>query len=93
MLVLSAPGGIRLGTALHDFFVVNDPKQPIGFSLTDHFVNRGRNIEPNPVMLFFFFFFLIYYVAYIAAVVMEGIEGMTVGNAKITAHGKCLLSN
>lgn len=23
-------GGIQLGTALHDFFMVNDPKQPIG---------------------------------------------------------------
>ena len=93
MLVLSAPGRIRLGTALHDFFVVNDPKQPIGFSLTDHFVNRGRNIEPNPVMRFFHQIIENDHVAYIAAVAMEGLEGVTVGNAKITAHGKCLLSN
>ena len=93
MLVLSAPGGIRLGTALHDFFVVIDPKQPTGFRLTDHFVNRGRNIEPNPVMLVFHQIIEYDHVANIAAVAMEGIEGMTVSNAKITAYGKSLLSD
>lgn len=75
MLVLSAPGGIRLGTALHDFLVVNDPKQPVGFSLTDQFIDRLGNVEPNPVMLVFHQIIEDDHVANIAAVAMEGIEG------------------
>ena len=89
----AAPGGIRLGTALHDFLVVDNPKQPTCFRLTDHFVNRGRNIEPNPVVFFFHQIIKDDHVANIAAVAMEGIEGVTVSNAKITAHGKSLLSD
>ena len=93
MFVLSAPGGIRLGTALHDFFVVNDPKQPVGFSLTDQFVDRLGNEESNPVVFFFYQIIEDDHVTNIAAVAMEGIERVTVGNAKTTAHGICLLSN
>ena len=54
MLVLSAPGGIRLGAALHDFLVVDDPKQPTGFRLTHQFIDRLGNVESNPVVFFFY---------------------------------------
>lgn len=91
--MLSAPGEIRLGTALNDFFMVNNPKQTVGFSLTDQFVDRLGNEESNPVVFFFHQIIEDDHVANIAAVAMEGLEGMTVGNPKITAHGICLLSN
>ena len=74
MLVLSAPGGIRLGTALNDFFMVNNPKPTVVFSLTDQLIDRLGNEESNPVVFFFYQIIEDDHVTNIAAVAMEGIE-------------------
>lgn len=77
---------------LHDLSEIKKDNSN-GFSLTDQFVDRLGNEESNPVVFFFYQIIEDDHVTNIAAVAMEGIEGMAVSNPKITAYEKCLLSD